>query len=110
MAGVGGITLDTARLDVLAKSLDTNVNGALRSMAEQVKAIAANNAPYDTGALSNSIHAEEESQLLFIVADQVEYGIWQELGTSRIPARPFLTPAVEQVAGQIDKIIAGAIT
>jgi hypothetical protein len=32
-----------------------------------------------------------------IVADGVEYGAYQELGTSRIPPHPFMKPAAEAV-------------
>lgn len=31
------------------------------------------------------------------VADGVEYGLFQEMGTSRMPAHPFMRPAVEAV-------------
>ena len=109
MAGLG-VTLDTTQLDRLAKSLDTNVDRALASLAEYVKGQAANLAPYDTGALSNSINSEKERELLYLVFDQVEYGIWQELGTSRIPAHPFMTPAVERGFDHVSKLIGEAIT
>ena len=32
-----------------------------------------------------------------IVADGVEYGIWQETGTSKMAAQPFMVPAVDAV-------------
>lgn len=35
-----------------------------------------------------------------VVADGVEYGIFQEIGTSRMDAHPFMTPAVEAVRPQ----------
>jgi len=34
-----------------------------------------------------------------IVADGVNYGIYQELGTSKMGAQPFMSPAVEDVRG-----------
>lgn len=34
-----------------------------------------------------------------IVADGVEYGLYQEMGTSRMAAHPFMRPAVEAVRG-----------
>lgn len=110
MAGGLGVTLDTTQLDRLAKNLDTNVDRALASLAEYVKGQAADMAPYDTGALSNSIDAEKERELLYLVFDQVEYGIWQEIGTSRIPAQPFMTPAVERGFDHVAKLIGEAIT
>ena len=36
-----------------------------------------------------------QTDLTYIVQDGVEYVIFQELGTSRAAAQPFLVPAVE---------------
>jgi HK97 gp10 family phage protein len=57
----------------------------------------AQNAPVDTGALKASIVSEShmEGDLTFIVQDGVTYGVFQELGTSKMAAQPFLVPAVE---------------
>jgi HK97 gp10 family phage protein len=56
----------------------------------------------DTGRLSNSITAEvqvhAEGPVCFVGSD-VEYAIFQELGTSRMPAHPFLRPALGAAAG-----------
>lgn len=55
--------------------------------------------PVDTGTLKNSINAKEETPLSWIVQDGVEYGIYQELGTSKgVPARHFLGNACERNA------------
>jgi HK97 gp10 family phage protein len=69
----------------------------VKAGANQVQARAANLAPVDTGALQNSIRASMQSDLLWWVGDGVEYGIYQELGTSRMAAHPFMRPAVEMV-------------
>ena len=52
-----------------------------------------------------------------IVADGVEYGLFQEMGVEngfgrgiRIPARPFMRPAVEAVRAGFTKAMKGAIT
>ena len=37
------------------------------------------------------------------VKDGVEYGIYQEMGTSRMSAQPFMVPAVEAVRGGFEK-------
>ena len=52
----------------------------------------------DPGALINSITANSEliEPLTYRVQDGVEYGVFQELGTSKMTARPFLFPAVEE--------------
>jgi len=94
---VKGLTLDTRKLDKIAAHLGTNREGALKSLAHQVEAGAKVRAPVDTGALKNGIHVERKSDDLFWVADSVEYGIYQELGTHKMAAQPFMVPAVEMV-------------
>ena len=103
MTGVGSIKLDTRRLDEIAARLDTNTDGALKSIAFQVEGIAKTLAPVDTGALRNSIHTEKQQEGLYWVADGVEYGIYVEFPgiTRKWAGHPFMIPAAEQVAKQI---------
>lgn len=65
--------------------------------AFDIEAGAKQRAPVDTGALENSIQAEQEDSLTWIVGDGVNYGVYQELGTHKMPAHPFLVPATEAV-------------
>lgn len=107
---VGKVTLDTRELDRIAAHLGVNVERALASIAEAVQAQAVSRAPVATGALKNSIATEQKSRFLYWVADGVEYGIYQELGTSRMAAQPFMVPAVENVRRQVAKMIGGELT
>lgn len=45
-----------------------------------------------------------------VVADGVEYGLYVEMGTSRMAARPAARPAVEKVRPGFDKAFQGVIT
>lgn len=45
----------------------------------------------------------------YTIADGVEYGLWQEIGTSRNQAQPFMIPAFEQHTKQLGKAIGQAI-
>ena len=45
-----------------------------------------------------------------VVADGVEYGLYQELGTSRMGAQPFMVPAVEAVRPGFIKAMKGQLT
>jgi HK97 gp10 family phage protein len=103
---VAKIILDTKRLDELAAKLGTNTDGALKAIAFQVEGIAKTLAPVDTGALRNSLETEKIQEGLYQVHDGVEYGIYQELGTYKMAAHPFLIPAVEQVGKQVNGIVA----
>lgn len=46
----------------------------------------------DTGTLKNSIHVEPAGLGKRNLVDGVEYGIYLELGTVRMAARPFMIP------------------
>lgn len=110
------VKLDTTGLDAIAAKLDMNTDKVLQSVAFQVEAEAKKRAPRDplrppmdptvptTGALKNGIHTERKRAGLYWVADSVDYGIYQELGTSRMQARPFMVPAVEKVRQYLDDL------
>ena len=55
-------------------------------------------APVDTGTLKGSINWEtnevEGDNIVGIVGSNVEYALYQELGTSRMSAQPYLMPAL----------------
>lgn len=55
------------------------------------------NAPVDTGNLRDSITGEA-SGLEGTVATGVEYASYQEFGTSRMPAHPYMIPAATAAA------------
>jgi len=43
-----------------------------------------------------------------VVADGVEYGAYQEFGTSKMAAQPFMRPAIEAVRGPFQKAMSQA--
>lgn len=49
----------------------------------------------DTGALINSIQMTAKGPFEVWIHDGVEYGIYLELGTHNMAARPFMKPAIE---------------
>lgn len=56
----------------------------------------AGNAPRpDTGELMGSITHRKTGKLEQTIYDQVEYGVYLELGTEFIEARPFMSPVFE---------------
>lgn len=86
-------------------------------------------APVDTGALRASIYTrigsrqsnftpgpnsvplpEPENDDTAHVGPSVEYGIYQELGTSIMSAQPYLTPAVREVERQLAEIFSDVAT
>lgn len=95
-----GVQLDTKVLDAMI----ANAQGAAGRIVEKyvmvIASEAAQLAPVDTSALRNSILSESGmvDATNGRVQDGVEYGIHQELGTSRMAAQPFMIPAVERHA------------
>lgn len=67
---------------------------ALEAMGLQGEGYAKGYAPVDTGRLRNSISHTADDDAAYI-GTNVEYAAYQELGTSRTAAQPYLRPAVE---------------
>ena len=106
----GKITLDTTVLDALVRNLDRDIAGVVASIAFKVEGAAKDNIIMkdiiDTGNLLGETRAIMIEPDLWWVVDGTEYGIYQELGTYKMPARPFMTPAVEAVSNQVAEIVA----
>jgi hypothetical protein len=60
------------------------------------KVLAYRYVPADTGRLRASLHTEKPGDG-FAAGTDVEYGIYQELGTRRMRAQPYLRPALDEV-------------
>lgn len=93
---LGNVDADTA-VERMARELEVEIDEgwSISSPAPEGEAPGV-----DTGALSNSIHAAKISDGVWAVRDGVEYGIYHEIGTVNIAARPWMVPAVERVRGQ----------
>jgi HK97 gp10 family phage protein len=119
------ITLDTKELDRIAAGVKKNRNEILGAFAFETERQAAQLAPKDTATLANSIHTklqggggtspqdpangavmeelpEPEGDIVAIVGSGVEYAVYQELGTDRMAAQPFLGPALENQAHKLN--------
>jgi len=94
------VKIDTVVLDQIVADLPRKASAVVQKYGEQIAGVAAALTPKDTHALENSIPSESELEepLKFVVQDGVEYGIYQEIGTYKMAAHPFLVPAVEQYA------------
>ena len=125
------VMLDTAKLDEIAAALDIRLERVLVRFAFGVEAEAKMNAPVDTSALRNSIYTVTSdgqdgygaasaaadgarpgvkteplptpaTPIVANVGPCVEYAEYVELGTSRMAAQPYLFPAVEHQAQQLN--------
>jgi HK97 gp10 family phage protein len=110
------VKLDTSKLEALIKDAPEQIDAAVRATAFQVQAIAQGLSPVLTGANRNSIYTKtskgvngspgELGDILpsasigeAYVGPSMEYSAFLEYGTSRMAARPYLTPAAEQAPG-----------
>lgn len=85
----------TSHVNEVISAKNEAIARALEAIGIQAEGDVASLAPVDTGRLRDSIthetHAEEES---VYVGTNVEYGKYQEYGTSRMRAHPFLKPGI----------------
>ncbi len=95
LAGMSVRVWSHARL--AEEEINGKIDEAFKKAAFDIEAKAKEKAPVDTGALMNAIAAEGEGHD-WIVVSPAEYSIYQELGTRFMAARPFLVPALEEVA------------
>ena len=123
-------TLNTAELDRIVRDCGMKAEEVVRRMAFEVEGAAKQMAPYDTTALRNSIYTvtEKEDNYQAAASDAqgsrpgvqtephpkpgpsearvgpcVEYAEFQEFGTSKMAAQPYLVPAIEQVRGKFEE-------
>jgi hypothetical protein len=100
MANTISVKVDTKRIALLLNGLGPKAEEVLDVAARHIevewKRHIVEKDVVDTGAYLNSVHVTaEHGAFARVVADGVEYGIYQEDGTSSRGARPCGTPALE---------------
>lgn len=99
------IIIDASNLDK-AKVLSTEAcRQALEICGQIYENHARDYAPVDTGRLRNSIEHRMVSDDTVAIQTNVEYAIYQELGTSKQRGTPFLKPAGQNHVAEYKKII-----
>nr|WP_227467513.1 HK97-gp10 family putative phage morphogenesis protein [Nocardioides lijunqiniae] len=61
-------------------------------------------APYEFGVLTASIGVDVDG-LSFVAGPTVEYGLYQELGTSEMPPQPYMAPAFDRNLVRIESAL-----
>ena len=105
---MAGVTIEV-KIDntntVLENLADVKVR-ALMKCGAIVENYAKQDAPVDTGRLRNSIHHEMEGDDTVDIGTDVEYAVFQELGTSRgVTEKRFLTNGVRNHISEYKQII-----
>jgi len=109
MADTVTVRIDAEDLGAIMRDLNLNVDKMLALLAADLSALAKTFAPVDTGALRASLDFEKVSDKLYTVSDAVSYGIYQEYGTSTMPAQPFMVPATESVGNRAREYAKGIV-
>jgi len=59
--------------------------------------------PYLTGNNRDSIGFDHDNPLSWRIFTRSSYGAWLELGTSRMAARPYMAPAIQEAAREMER-------
>ncbi len=101
-----------ARMYKAARETPSKCSKVVYKTAYDIQAKAAQIAPVRTGFLRNSIQVSPVDSLEAHVNVGAEYGQYVEYGTSRMAARPYIGPAVEdnipKMLDALEKVIMGA--
>lgn len=112
------IFFDTTELDRLAVDLDLaaarvgfEAAAVVRKSAYEIQQTAKVLAPVDTGALRSSITVDfvgdgRGGSMEAEIGPTVDYGVFQEFGTSKMAPQPYLGPALDRHADGFEQGIA----
>lgn len=105
---VGGST----NLNQLTANQVNEANKAFKAVVIQMRNLAVQNCPVDTGALKSSVAsfpvengADGECQL----GSNMDYADFVHDGTHKMPARPFIQYAIDQLEPQLEQAVFDAI-
>lgn len=101
------VKLDTRVMDRMPGVIRRRAGILLLELGYEVEAHAKRKVPVDTGNLKSTIQTSEVGPTTVWVHDGTDYGVYQELGTYKMAAQPYLRPAVERVAKTLGKKFAG---
>lgn len=92
------VYLDTSVLDKITDEIRPKAADVVETYGTKIASDWAADVRVDTSAFRNSILSESgmSGEMQYTAQDGVEYGIWNELGTSKMAANPSLTNAVEK--------------
>ena len=95
----------TVKLDPRWRQVEDKVKAVLKIAAFAVERKGKEKSPVDTGANRDSIFVAEVDEIggapSYRIGPTTEYGPFLEFGTSKMPARPYMIPALESEAPRL---------
>lgn len=101
MARKTGVTIRVLsnRLPSIPKALEAAAAREVATAGYDVEARAKQLVPVRTGTLRRSIHTViSNNGMTATIGPSVDYGLFVEMGTHRMPARPYMRPAAAYVS------------
>lgn len=99
------IILTENRAEELKAELSRAKKAALTAVGQQAGKNVRQITPVDTGRLKNSITHRLQGDSAVAIGTNVEYSTYVEMGTSKMKAKPYLRPGIENNAEQYRDII-----
>lgn len=109
---INGLEAVMARLEAIQAAVGPAAAAGLAAGAEQVRKTAMELCPEDTGSLRGSIFAQGDygpGGGTVRLGARAPHGTYVEMGTSKMPARPFLYPALAMNRGNLVRAVAQAL-
>jgi hypothetical protein len=94
------VSTDTRGLEQIIANCDELTPQIVESFGIEGAGLAKSFAPVDTGWLMNSLQSFMIAEAVARIQSDADYDIYQELGTWKMAAHPFLSPAIESIAGR----------
>lgn len=101
-----GVKEAIVKLNSLDKKTSKKLHKLVLTSAIKIHNKAKEKAPVRTGALRNSITYELEDEYTAKIGAYMPYAIYVEFGTRKMEARPYLTPAFEEVEKEFKEKLA----
>lgn len=83
------------KIDEVKRKVDSAVEKAIKDTVLEIENSAKKGSPIDTGHNRRSITSEAEGKTGKVYSTS-GYGGWLEVGTRRMPARPYFKPALDE--------------
>lgn len=99
----------TIKLDPRWREVEGKIKAVLKVAAFAVERKGKEKSPWDTGANRDSIFVAEVDDIggapAYRIGPTTEYGPFLEFGTSKMPARPYMIPALESESPRLREAI-----